>query len=355
MEKSLIGGGNMKIITQTIRIIDYESNKVYTRATPETFSEYIEQLITYINGNTSVREYKTRSVHTEVVSSILELIKNRVNDEIVEQNVNMIAERLLLKEVEAQQHIVHLSTNVQKGSLVQALLYDEENDKYVYLLAKVEHTDFVDDSDFSFKTGFSKDKKTMWKSCLLEVNDLTQLEYYAYIYSNTVAKYWHSDFLELDELKSDESNTNKAFRAIENTLSRNIKKDFPKDHTIIRNAIISYFKSNDQIDYNELLNNTIGKYQPVEIPKDKMVAMLNKLQELPDKYEFDRQFNSTPSVINARIRKVYSVYQGIELRITDAVDDIENTIQAYRADDGNRYLQIRTNNDLIFKQFLKQE
>lgn len=345
----------MKIITQTIRIIDYESNKVYTRATPETFSEYIEQLITYINGNTSVREYKTRSVHTEVVSSILELIKNRVNDEIVEQNVNMIAERLLLKEVEAQQHIVHLSTNVQKGSLVQALLYDEENDKYVYLLAKVEHTDFVDDSDFSFKTGFSKDKKTMWKSCLLEVNDLTQLEYYAYIYSNTVAKYWHSDFLELDELKSDESNTNKAFRAIENTLSRNIKKDFPKDHTIIRNAIISYFKSNDQIDYNELLNNTIGKYQPVEIPKDKMVAMLNKLQELPDKYEFDRQFNSTPSVINARIRKVYSVYQGIELRITDAVDDIENTIQAYRADDGNRYLQIRTNNDLIFKQFLKQE
>ena len=86
-----------------------------------------------------------------------------------------------------------------------------------------------------------------------------------------------------------------------------------------------------------------------------MDAMLNKLRELPDKYEFDRQFNSKPSVINARIRKVYNVYQGIELRITDAVDDIENTIQAYRADDGNRYLQIRTNNDLTFKQFLKQE
>ncbi len=345
----------MKIITQTIRIIDYENNKVYTRVTPETFSEYIEQLITYINGNTSVREYKTRSVHTEVISSILELIKNRVDDEIVEQNVNMISERLLLKEVEAQQHIAHLDTNVQKGSLVQALLYDEENDKYVYLLAKVEHTDFVDDSDFSFKTGFSKDKKTMWKSCLFEINDLTQSEYYAYIYSNTVAKYWYSDFLELNELKSDEFNTNKAFRAIESTLNRNIKKDFPKDHTIIRNTIISYFKSNDHIDYNVLLNNTIEKYQPVEIPKEKMDAMLNKLRELPDKYEFDRQFNSKPSVINARIRKVYNVYQGIELRITDAVDDIENTIQAYRADDGNRYLQIRTNNDLTFKQFLKQE
>ena len=123
----------------------------------------------------------------------------------------------------------------------------------------------------------------------------------------------------------------------------------------ILDLLIYSFKSNDHIDYNELLNNTIEKYQPVEIPKEKMDTMLNKLRELPDKYEFDRQFNSKPSVINARIRKVYNVYQGIELRITDAVDDIENTIQAYRADDGNRYLQIRTNNDLTFKQFLKQE
>lgn len=53
--------------------------------------------------------------------------------------------------------------------MIQALLYDDERDKYTYLLAKVEHTDFVDDSDFSFKSGFSKDMKKLWKSCILRL------------------------------------------------------------------------------------------------------------------------------------------------------------------------------------------
>ena len=57
-----------------------------------------------------------------------------------------------------------MDTNVQKGSLIQALLYDEDKDSSMYLLAKVEHTDFVDDTDFSFKSGFSKDTKKIWKS-----------------------------------------------------------------------------------------------------------------------------------------------------------------------------------------------
>ena len=42
----------MEIVIKTIRIIDYENNAVYVRETPETFSEYVSQLITYINGNT---------------------------------------------------------------------------------------------------------------------------------------------------------------------------------------------------------------------------------------------------------------------------------------------------------------
>ena len=41
----------MEIVIKTIRIIDYENNAVYVRETPETFSEYVSQLITYINGN----------------------------------------------------------------------------------------------------------------------------------------------------------------------------------------------------------------------------------------------------------------------------------------------------------------
>lgn len=216
----------MEIVNQTIRIIDYENNAVYKRDTPDEFSDYVRQLITYINSNTSIREYCTRSVNTEVISCILDIIHNQLDEEFVTEKIDAIAKRLLIKECAAQTTVAHM-TNVQKGSLIQALLYDDERDKYTYLLAKVEHTDFVDDSDFSFKSGFSKDMKKLWKSCIFEIDDLNASIFQAKVYSNNVAKYWYDNFLELDQRVSDEVNTDKAFRAIDSALNRNIKNVAP--------------------------------------------------------------------------------------------------------------------------------
>ncbi len=345
----------MEIVIQTIRIIDYDNNVVYLRETPEAFSEYVTQLISYINSNKTNREYKTRSINTEVISSVLDIIENEMDSEIVTQKIDSIAERLLIKEMAAQQSIAHLEINVQKGSLIQALLYDQDSDKYIYLLAKVEHTDFVDDSDYSFKSGFSKDKKSLWKSCIFEIDDVNAQEFSAKIYSNTVAKYWFDDFLELNERVSDEVNTEKAFRAIDSTLNRTVKNIAPRDHTVIRNSIIAYFKSNDHIDFDLMLQNIIVSYKPVELENDKMNLLIEKLNQLPEKQKFDRQFNAVSSVINARIRKIYDIYPGIQLKITDAIDDLNDTIQAYRSNDGNKYIRIKTDNELTFKRFSRQE
>lgn len=341
----------MEIVIKTIRIIDYENNAVYIRDTPETFSDYVNQLIAYINGNTSIREYRTRSVNTEVISCILEIIRNQIDEDAVNQKINSIAQRLLQKERKAQTSVAHMNTNVQKGSLIQALLYDEEKDKHTYLLAKVEHTDFVDDEDFSFKSGFSKDMKKLWKSCIFEIDDLNDAIYSAKIYSNTVAKYWYDNFLELDQVVSDETNTDKAFRAIDSLLNRNVKNIAPRDHTLLRNSLIAYFKSNDYIDYDTMIQNTLESYHPVELEQEKLDKVIEKMRALPDKHEFDKQFNTVPSVINARIRKVYDVCSGIQLKITDAIDDIDDTIKAYRDTDGNRYIRIKTDNDLTYQRF----
>lgn len=343
----------MEIVNQTIRIIDYENNAVYKRDTPDEFSNYVRQLITYINSNSSVREYCTRSVNTEVISCILDIIKNQIDTDLVTQKIDFIAKRLLIKECEAQNTIAHI-TNVQKGSLIQALLYDDEREKYTYLLAKVEHTDFVDDSDFSFKSGFSKDKKKLWKSCIFEIDDLNSLRFSAKVYSNTVAKYWHDSFLELDQIISDEVNTDKAFRAIDSTLNRNIKNIAPRDHTLLRNAVIAYFKSNDYIDYETMIQSVLKNYHPVQLEQEKMDRVIEKIQELPDKHKFDKQFNTVPSAINARIKKVYDVCQGVQLKITDAINDFDDTIKAYRDIDGNKYIKIKTDNDLTFRRFSNQ-
>lgn len=345
----------MEIVIQTIRIIDYENNAVYVRDTPETFSDYVRQLITYINGNTSIREYRTRSVNTEVISCILDIVKNQIDTDLVMGKIDFIANRLLLKEREAQTSVAHMDTNVQKGSLIQALLYDEEDDKYTYLLAKVEHTDFVDDSDFSFKSGFSKDMKKLWKSCTFEIDELNSAYYSAKVYSNTVAKYWYDNFLELDQVVSDEVNTDKAFRAIDSTLNRNVKNIAPRDHTLLRNTMITYFRSNDYIDYDTMIKNTLENYQPMELEQEKLEKVIEKLRELPEKHNFDKQFNTVSSAINARIRKVYDICHGVQLRITDYVDDFDDTIKAYRDNDGNRYIRIKTDNDLTYRRFSDQE
>lgn len=341
----------MEIINSSIRIIDYENQRISLRAIPSSFEEFVTELISHIHTNTSVREYKTRSAVTEVVGSILQIVERKDDIDFVLNRVDGIATRLLNKEIEAQSRVARMNTNVQKGSLVQSLLFNDQENSYVYLLAKVEHTDFVDDSDFSFKTGFSKDKKTIWKSCLIHITDTDSQEFYAKIYSNTVANYWSDDFLELDQVKSDEANTIKAFRAIDATLNQNMKGNFSRDHTIIRNAFISYLKNRDHIDFPTMIESILGQYDPVDLPSEKVNNIKGKMLELPTKKNFDSQFNVVKSAINARIKKVYPVNEGIELKITDGIDDLTNTIKAFRGDDGTRYIQIKTNNEETFQRF----
>ena len=342
----------MTIIKRAIHIIDYENSQVHQRETPEAFEAYVADLISHIGSNDSVREYKTRSNATEVIGSILALCADLDSAEQVSAKMDGIAMRLLLKEVEAQEKIARTSTNVQKGSLIQALLLNDTGDKYIYLLAKVEHTEWVDDSDFSFKTGFSKDKKTLWKSCLIDLPDMTATEFRAKIYSNTIAKYWSDGFLEFDEMNSDESNTVRAFKAIEATLNQNFRSGASPDHTIIRNHFIGYLKNNEHIDFGTMVNSILENYQPVDnnLNPDKIQDIRKKLLEQPQKKRFDNQFNALSSAINARIRKVYTINDGIELKVTRDIEDLPGTIQSIE-ENGVRYIRVRTNNEATYKKF----
>lgn len=343
----------MKIIQKAIHIIDYENSSVISRDIPAEFESYVTDLINHISDNDSVREYKTRSNSTEVISCVISICNNLSDDDTVLSKMETIAKRLLLKETEAQEQISRTQTNVQKGSLVQALLLSNDEKNYTYLLAKVEHSEWVDDSDFSFKTGFSKDKKTIWKSCLIDISDLKSTEFFSKIYSNTIAKYWSDGFLEFDEMNSDESNTLKAFKAIEATLNQNFKGVASPDHTIIRNHFIGYFKNNNHIDYNNMINSVLEHYQPVDpdyMTNEKINNLKNKMLELPQKRNFDKQFSPVSNVINARIKKVYPITEGIELKVNSNIEDIVNTVQSVE-ENGIKYIRIRSTNDNTFNRF----
>ena len=358
LDKHIIGclakkrGVPMDIIYKSIRTINYETQQISAIDTPPAFDAYVAELINHISNNTSVREYKTSSNSTEVIGNILEACANINDNDCVFEKMDVIARRLLLKETEAQSSIRNTNTIVQKGSLVQALLFDDILEKYIYLLAKVEHTEWVDDSDFTFKTGFSKDKRKIWKSCLFDLFNLAADTFYAKVYSDTKARYWYDGFLELNEMNSDEVNTERAFKAIDATLGHGFKGIISPDHTMIRNSFVVYMKNKEHIDYQEMVEEILGNYKPTDpnISSDKILDIKSRLLEQPKKKKFDSQFNVIGSAINARIKRVYPIYDGIDLKVNGDIKDLSKTIIAVE-ENGVRYIKIRTNNETTFNRF----
>lgn len=334
-----------------MRIIDYENNQISSRETTSAFREYVKQLVSHLNFISSTRTYVTRSVHTEVINSILSILKNPEDEINTTHCIDTIALRLLSKEIEIQNAVAHMAIQLQKGSLIQALLFNPATNSHSYLLAKVEHSDFVDDLDFSFKTGFSKDMKKIWKTCVFTIPSTDEDSYQANVYLNTSAKYWTNEFLELDPAISDETNTDRAFRGIDLILTQNIKKTAPYDHTILRNSVIGHFRSNYHISYDEMIESIFVNYTPQSLSHTKLAELIVKLKELPDKKNFNRHFTSAPSVITARIKSTYELSHGVYLKITDSVPDITNTIIAVRDPDGTQYIKVRTHNESVFNRF----
>lgn len=185
------------------------------------------------------------------------------------------------------------------------------------------------------------------------MDDLNSSCFLAKVFLNNPAKYWHDTFLELEERTNDETNTDRAFRAVDLVLNKNLKKIAPRDYTVTRNAVISYFKSSEQIDYDQMVNQLFENYVPVELEPEKKKKLIEKLLKLPEEKNFDRQFNVVNSVIKAKIKKTYDVCQGIQLKISEGIDDLDKTISAYRDDEGNKYIKIKTDNDVTFKSFSK--
>lgn len=157
----------MKIIQKAIHIIDYEKSDVISRDIPAEFESYVTDLINHISDNDSVREYKTRSNSTEVVSCILSICNGLSDENAVLSKMETIAKRLLLKETEAQEQISRTRTNVQKGSLIQALLLScDEKNIHIFLL-KLNIVNGLMIRIFRLKPVFQKTKKLYGNLVLL--------------------------------------------------------------------------------------------------------------------------------------------------------------------------------------------
>jgi len=85
------------------------------------------------------------------------------------------------------------------------------------------------------------------------------------------------------------------------------------------------------------------------------LSLLSPLCALPVKQHFDHQFKPVLSMIKPKMKKTYDVYSGIQIKVSSAVEDLSDIIEAYEADDGKRYLKIRMDNDTTFRTFERRE
>ena len=346
----------MQVIAKAVHVLVYETETVDVRTIDDGFDGYIHHLVYQMDHIKNIREYRSKALTTQVVSSAILVCQSvthaKQEQTMVSQSLS-VAARLLEKELKVQEKIAHLGARVQKGSLIQALVYDDEKNIYKYLLAKVEHTNFVDDADFSFRTGFDRDHMNIWKFCVLDLSTVAIGFVDAKVYSGTSAKYWSDEFLELQEVRSDSTNTKGAFLSIDQVLTRHIKKVSKKDYFNTRNNLLLYFRSHSFIDIEQLVDH-LQNYRPFEMDEQYYTAVMSEIRKLPEKKHFDYQFNCDMSTVKAKIRKVLDVTSGIRLLLTDGIENPEEKICTYQDDsNGKKYLRIETDNEETFESFIR--
>lgn len=345
----------MEILFSSVHTIEYELGKVNARTIPDSFDTYIVSLMAHINSNKSVRYFESISEKTRILTNIRSILNYKKCSE-NQLAFDDIANMLLDTEIQVQKNISKLGKNVKRGSLIQALIKEEDLETFKFLIAKVEQAGFVDDNDLSFKTGFSRDEKNIWKTCVFELwgekEKISVGEIKVCLDTN--AKYWYEQFLELKELRGDDLNTQVAFKSIDTTLHKYLKKNYPKDFFVLRNNVIGRFRRNELLDYNNLIEDVFEKYVPHSIKEEDYYKIVNRIRNLPDIKNFDRQFVSQPKVVNARIKNIYRVNPVIEVKVLDHIDDLDDMIEAEELDDGKRILKIKITEDDTYYTFGKR-
>jgi len=347
----------MEIIFKAYHGIDVENKQIEQRDITEDFNKIIQEMLSKIMNNPSVKRYKTETERA-VIASIIKDVTYAAEDKQeggYEQYADEIATRLLKVEVRVQQRMEHLN-GVQKGSLIQALVKSESG-QYKYLIAKVEHTNYVDEVELVLKGGFNPEENKIWKTCIFscEKNDDGFDVSEAKIFLNHMAVYWTDDFLDLVEMKSDEKNTKDAWKSIETVLKNELKKYATSDYFVLRNAVINYFRRPKNIDYYEMLDNIFSDYHPIDIDAKKVQEIKVKLERLPNEKNFDSNFISKPKEVKARIKSVHKVNNDIDVIIRAGIneepDNFKDVIYIQREKDGSSWLVINATDPDTLKAF----
>ncbi len=299
----------------------------------EALHEYIERLLEDIKEKHTKRSFEFKSKTTEVRIAIDLLIKGKYF-EAVEIN----AKRLLKVEQIAQQEMDKLGISIQKGSLFQTVI-NVDNDTKMIIIGKADHNDFLDASDFAVHKGLPW-KKRIFKS-FLAVTDFSGNIKNVFISdtTNVVTKYWWCDFFELSEVRTDKFNTKNFIELLDKKVFNPIKKNYPADHTTLRNTVVGHFRANNDFDLDYFYETIFKDYSPID-KKLPLNEIQTKVKQIPKKYELDSQFTIDKEEINIRAVNKIFLNEGMEL-VLKGSPDLDN-INSFENEEGDKFIAIKS-------------
>ena len=346
------------LLYESIHTIDVDGGKCVRRTIPEDFAGFINEYIEYATQNESIKYYTIQNESAAVVSYISKIAKVSVakqenfDKEMCDLDVlsQAIADKLVREEQQAQLKIQPLGQKIKKGSLVQAFIQVDATE-YLYIVAKVEHTEYFDGASLRKSFGFPSEKKNIWKSAVFRMNIEQEISFdLVRVYLDNEAKYWTSSFLELSEERDDESNTKTAYKAIDQELKRYVRKKSERDYLILRNAVYQKMRTSRWLNYSEMIHDLLTGYEP-DNPELDLPVLEEKLLKLPENKKFDAQFHIVPAALEGKWHLKYQVMSNIELRINGEIDDVKESITACTDEYGNRYIKIKCDEEKTFEAF----
>jgi hypothetical protein len=308
----------------------------------EVVEDYIKTLTLEIISSNKYKRYNTISLNTEVISTVMKALDKETLDK---DEIDIVANRLLKKEIVAKERIKALPREIRLGSLIQCLF--KSNDNYYCLISKVELGLFLDYIDLRKKEGLPYTSKAL-KNCLIKFNEDKAIDdIWVSDTSSSNAAYWYKEFLELEECSTNEVSTKNSFDIIEKNLST-IKKGAPKDYYNLRNQLISYYRTQNAFDYDEMEKYVFGIYQPESID----ITVIDNIKKLIKKSfnakKVDTQFEIISKMVKARA--VLRLNEFVEININGSSNEFKSKIRALE-ENNKKYLKIETDNEEVYNAF----
>ena len=156
------------------------------------------------------------------------------------------------------------------------------------------------------------------------------------VYVDHPAKYWSDEFLEVKEAKTDSKNTKAVLHAFEQAL-KPVKNVSLGDYYYIKNSVVHDLQSDQDINYNDLVEKTIDHYQPLsnEVNLD---SVKEKLITAGESNTFDTQFHTDPEAIKTAGKIRIHVSPAIDVTVKEGLSNWRDSFKTYEKSDGRTYI-----------------